>query len=74
MPAAADDEMVVHGDAERRGRLHDVLGDGDVGLGWRRVARRVIVEQATSVYIYLILCEFNQRPNKVRAAIGGGGW
>src|SRR5208282_751072 len=32
-------------DAERRGRLFDVLGDGDVGFGRGRVARGMVVYQ-----------------------------
>ena len=44
MPAAADDDVVVHRDAERLAGVDDVLGDGDVGLGRRRVAGRVIVQ------------------------------
>ena len=45
MPAAADDDVVVHGDAERACRLDDVAGDGDVGLGRGRVARGMVVHQ-----------------------------
>jgi hypothetical protein len=36
MPAATDDQMVVHGHAERMGGLDDVSGDGDV----RRVTKK----------------------------------
>ena len=32
MPAAADDDVVVHRDAEWRGSLDDVLGDRDSAL------------------------------------------
>jgi hypothetical protein len=45
MPATADDDVVVHGDAERLGGADDVLGDGDVGLRGGRVARGVVVHQ-----------------------------
>ena len=33
VPAAADDQMIVHRDTERLGGLDDVSGDGDVRLG-----------------------------------------
>jgi len=45
MAAAADDQMVVHGDTDRRRCLDDIAGDSDVGLRWRRVAGRVVVHQ-----------------------------
>src|SRR6516162_3147851 len=45
VPAAADDQVVVHGHAERRGGSDDVLGDGDVRLGGGRVARGMVVHQ-----------------------------
>jgi hypothetical protein len=45
MPAAADDDVVVDGNAERFGGVDDLLGDRDIGLGRRRVTRRVIVHQ-----------------------------
>jgi hypothetical protein len=43
--APADDQVVVHGQAERGSSLDDVLGDCDVCLGGGRVARRVVVDQ-----------------------------
>ena len=49
MPAAADDQMVVHGDAEGSGRLDDVAGDRDVGLGRGRVAGRVVVHDTINM-------------------------
>jgi hypothetical protein len=41
MSAAADDDMIVHCDPERLGGGDDLLGDGDIGLRWGRVARRM---------------------------------
>ena len=49
MPAAADDDMVVHGNPERCRRLDDVAGDRDVGLRRGRVARRVVVHDAAEI-------------------------
>src|SRR6516225_12190603 len=45
VPAAAEDQVVVHGHAERRGGSDDVLGDRDVRLGGGRVARGMVVHQ-----------------------------
>jgi hypothetical protein len=42
MPVLADDEVVVHGDAERRGDIDDRLGHPDVRLRRRRIAGGVI--------------------------------
>ena len=43
--AAADDQVVVHRDAERLGGVDDVARDGDVGLRRGRVAGRMVVHQ-----------------------------
>jgi hypothetical protein len=53
MPVLADDDVVVHGDAERGGDIDDRLGHLDVGLRGRRIAGRVIV-QKYSLRIYRI--------------------
>ena len=45
MPAAADDDVVVHRDAEWFCGVDDVLGDRDVRLRRGRVAGRVVVHQ-----------------------------
>jgi hypothetical protein len=45
MPALADDEVVVDGDAEALARLDDRAGDIDIGAARRGVAARVVVEQ-----------------------------
>ena len=45
MPALADDEVVMHLDAERFCRLDDLLRHLDIGAGRRRVAGGVIVDQ-----------------------------
>ena len=36
MPASADDDVVVHGDAERTCDIDDRLGHLDIRLRWRR--------------------------------------
>jgi hypothetical protein len=38
MPASADDDVIVHGDAERRGDIDDRTGHLDIRLRWRRTA------------------------------------
>ena len=45
MPAAADDQVVVHRDAERLGGIDDVAGDRDVGFRRGRIARGMVVHQ-----------------------------
>lgn len=55
MTMSSDDDVVVHGDAERLGDIDDRLGHADVGLRGRRIAGRVIVDQDWSLSIYLII-------------------
>jgi len=43
--AAADDQVIVHRDAERLRGIDDVARDGDVGFGRGRVAGRMVVHQ-----------------------------
>jgi hypothetical protein len=50
MPVLADDDVVVHGNAERGGDLDDRLGHMDIGLRWRWVAG-VVVHQQTQIEI-----------------------
>ena len=45
MPVLADDDVIVHGDAERSGDRGDLLCHLDVGLRRRRVAGRMIVHE-----------------------------
>ena len=47
MPVLADDDVVVHGNAERGGDLDDRLGHVDIGLRRRRIAGGVVVHQQT---------------------------
>jgi hypothetical protein len=42
---AADDQMIVHRNAERLGGLYDVLGDRDVRFRRARITGRMIVDQ-----------------------------
>jgi hypothetical protein len=53
MTASADDDVVVHGDAERAGDIDDRLGHLDVGLRRRRIAggvtpRNVLTQRAAA--------------------------
>ena len=54
----ADDEVVVHRDAERARDLHDRLRHLDVGARRRRVATRVVVQNQTASIIALISFNF----------------
>jgi len=47
MPVLADDDVIVHGDAERTGDVDDRLGHLDIGLRGRRIAGGMIVHQTT---------------------------
>lgn len=53
MPVLADNDVVVHGDAERRGDVDDRLGHLNVGLRRRRIAGGMVVEQS-SINVYRI--------------------
>ena len=45
MPVLADDDVVVHGNAERTRHVDDRLRHLDVGARRRRIARGMVVEQ-----------------------------
>src|SRR5271169_2131282 len=45
VPVAADNDVVVQYHAERGGSLLDIFGHGDVGRGWGRIARGMIVHE-----------------------------
>jgi hypothetical protein len=53
MPVLADNDVVVHGDAERGGDVDDRLGHLDVGLRRRRVAGWMVVQETTAAAIQL---------------------
>ena len=48
VPVLADDDVVVHRDAERLRHIDDRLGHVDVGARGRRIAGGMIVHQPTS--------------------------
>ena len=57
MAVSADDDVVVHGDAERFGGGNDELRHVDIGAAGRRVARGMIVDHPYgphNVLIYMI--------------------
>ena len=47
MPVFADDDVIMHGDAEWRGDVDDRLGHLDIGLRRRRIAGGMVVHQST---------------------------
>ena len=53
MAVLADDDVVVHGDAERRGDVDDRLCHLDVGLRRRRVAGGMVVHESITSRIAL---------------------
>jgi hypothetical protein len=48
MPVLADDDVVVHGNAERTGDIDDRAGHLDIGLRRRRIAGGVVVHDAAT--------------------------
>ena len=58
MAILADDDVVMHRDAERAGDRHDRLRELDVGGRRRRITRRVIVHNPTAFTIVLIFLYF----------------
>ena len=45
MPVLADDDVVVHGNAERRGDVDDRFRHLDIGLRGRRIAGGMVVHE-----------------------------
>src|SRR5438094_7840539 len=72
MPVLADDDVVVHGNAERGDDLDDCLGHMDVGLRGRRIAGGMVVQQATGPTIALMPFDFHVHWRRQGAAAGGG--
>jgi len=68
----ADDDVVMHGDAERAGDVDDRLGHLDVRLRGRGVATRKIVHQATARVTALIPRSVSNRLDEEGTGIGGG--
>jgi hypothetical protein len=70
MPVLADDDVVMHGDAERPRDVDDCLGHLDVRLRWRRTAGGMVVHEAAHV-TYVIDHKDNIRRPERR---GSGDW
>jgi hypothetical protein len=58
MPVLADDQVVVHGIAERAGDIDDRPRHLDVGTRRRRITTWMIVHQPTRSAIHLIAINF----------------
>jgi hypothetical protein len=54
MPLLADDDVIVHRNAERRCHGDNLLRHLDIGVRRRRVARGVVVQERTGVLTSLI--------------------
>ena len=72
MAFLADDDVVVHGNAERFRHIDDGLRHLDVGARRRRIARRMVVQdtfcQVTILILFNVLGIFRRQG----ARIGGG--
>ena len=53
MPVLADDDVIVHGDAERGGDVDDCSCHMNIRLGGRRIVGGVVVEQHEVRRIYV---------------------
>jgi hypothetical protein len=72
MPVLADDDVVVHGNAERGGDIDDRPGHLDIGLRRRRVAGGMIVHEHIIVAMRLIKRCFSKSGDPVGTRSGGG--
>ncbi len=70
MAVLADDEVVVHGDAERARNVDDSLRHLDVGARGRRIAGGMVVQEQTMQTSPLIALEFLWSPEMT----GGVHW
>jgi len=70
MTFLADNDVIVHGDAERFRDLDDGMGHLDIGLRGCRIAGRMIVDHSTKIHIVLILQIFFW--NSVKLVPGNG--
>jgi hypothetical protein len=70
MPASSDDNVVVHGNAERGCDIDDRFRHLDVGLRRRRIAARVMVHQAAASSY----CVETKEYIGVIDSYGGGDW
>ena len=70
-PASADDDVIVHGDAERPRDVDDRAGHLDVGLRWRRVATGGVVHEVTLLPIDLKAQQLPKRRSELGTGIGG---
>ena len=72
MPIAADDDVVVHRDAERLRHVDDRLCHVDVGARGRRVAGGMIVDEPIRCSRELKSVSLRSSLGELGAAIGGG--
>jgi hypothetical protein len=72
MPVLADDDVIMHGDAERLCDLDNRFRHLDVGLRRRRVAGGMVGQQTTLRAIALIPGDFYCRSRGEGTAIGIG--
>src|SRR5207302_9678662 len=72
MPVLADDDGVVHGNAERCCNLDDRLGHVDIRLRWRRIAGGVVVQRSNARSIPLTTLAVLRLRVAQGSAIGSG--
>lgn len=74
MAVLADDDVVMHGNAEWLRHGDDLLRHLDVGARRGRIAGRMIMHQTTLIHMLLILLLFLESLISVGPEIGGGGY
>ena len=72
MPVLADDDVVMHRYAEWARDIDDGLGHVNIGLRWRRIAGRVVVQEATTLCIPLQHLKIFSKIEYLGAANGDG--
>jgi hypothetical protein len=72
MSAPADDDVVVHGDAERGGDVDDRFRHLDVRTRRRGIAARMVVQNNASSPICLFSLYFSTSPPKKGTCSGDG--
>ncbi len=72
MPVLADDDVIMHGDAERLGDVDDRFRHLDVGLRRRRIATGVIVHETSIASIQLSARQFLRSKKQLGTQSGDG--
>ncbi|CAH1667854.1 hypothetical protein CHELA41_23023 [Hyphomicrobiales bacterium] len=70
MAVSANNDVIVHLDAQRFGNRNDILGHPDICRRRRGVSRGMVMEHPTVFIIILIFNDFFEEPLKVVPGFG----